>query len=157
MKHSLLTFLLGVMISSCLSQEVENENIALIDEFVQEMVFNQKISKSTINSYFDIANDNYEEMIPFFQSTFSDLQEKIGVKCSKQYQILSYKEAKKIDIIGISSFEKGGYNKYPNAFFIVCGDTIMLPLILEGKKIISFSTALKSSSGDPSKPAFINR
>lgn len=126
-----------------------------IKSFVDELIISGEIGE--IEDYLDLGENvkSKPEYLTFFKENFASIKNRMIEECNLNYKLLTFDEARNLKINTVEQYEKN-YSKFEHVYFVVCNGEIILPIIQENNKVISFqSNILKNLGGDYS-PFLLN-
>jgi hypothetical protein len=135
MKKTLNLIIVLVLTISCNSQNSNNKS--LINDFIEEIIFNKKPNIEVLNKYIDFndssLSDKKYEIVKF---NIEFLHREID---AKDYEILTYKEFKKEKL-----FEdyKMHYVNLSNVYCIVSRDKYITMFVIEDNRVLAFFTGI---------------
>lgn len=146
-----LTFLTYILFGSCVNQQTE----PLIKSFVDEMIISGEIDK--IEKYLDLGENvkSKPEYLTFFQENFNSIKSKMEEECNLNYELFTFDDARESGIKTVQQYEKK-YSKFEHVYFVVCNEKVIMPIISENNKIISFQSSILKKNGGDYSPFFLN-
>lgn len=153
MKTKIFFFILlaPILFNNC----VEDQSNSLVKNFVDEMIISGEIDK--IEKYLDLGKNvkSKPEYLTFFQENFISIKSKMEEECNLNYGLFTFDDARKSGIKTVQQYEKK-YSEFEHVYFVVCNEKVIMPIILENNKIISFQSGILKKNGGDYSPFFLN-
>ncbi|MBQ4913299.1 hypothetical protein J8L85_02535 [Maribacter sp. MMG018] len=132
-----------------------NSQDRLIRNFVENAILKEDVSN--LSAYLALSNRitnkaGYQE---FFEKNFKSIKDSMGKGCEAKYTIKDYKSAESMNLEDFNRY-KQNYVAFENVYFVVCGKKIILPVITENNKIISFQTGIVKKKDQDLAPYLLN-
>ncbi|MGN7514371.1 MAG: hypothetical protein ACTHOM_08340 [Allomuricauda sp.] len=147
-----LSFLAVVVFYGC----AQDQSKLLINNFVDELVVSGKIEN--IEEFLGLGEEvkSKPNYLAFLEKYFIYMRKELVDDCNMDYEVLSFDEAENSNLSTFHQYEKN-YSKFKQVYFIICSGEIVLPIIIENNRVISFQSNILKKSGVDYFPFLLNK
>lgn len=136
------------MLLSSVMSCAQNKTKAIVDNFVNDLRTNHLTSPELIDKYFTFSetlgeDKKKETVIPILTTQFSLIRDKLNSECT-EFEIVDYTNHS--DIIKSLKLKEGKYD-ITNIYYIICNNSIVIPVLTDGTKLLSIMTYSKTENG----------
>ncbi|WP_164674205.1 hypothetical protein [Maribacter litoralis] len=144
-----------IVLMALLAESKLHAQERLIEDFVENTILKEDVSN--LKAFLSLSNNitNKEGYQEFFKKDFKSIKNSMGKDCETNYVIKDYKGAESMNLVDFNLYKKN-YADFENVYFVICGKKIMLPVITENNKIISFQTGIMKKQNQDLTPYLLN-